>query len=468
MDHWNRREPLINQPSEGVQPTAAELARRYAAGLADPREVTEETLARIAQHPDRAFFLALTPERARAEAEASAARYRTGQPLGPLDGVPIAWKDLIDMAGAVTTAGSALRRGAAPAAQDAEIVARLARAGMVSVGKTNLTEFAYSGIGLNPHFGTPRNPHDPIVARAPGGSSSGSAVAVAAGLVPVAMGSDTGGSVRVPAAFNGIVGFKTSEGRIPKHGVFPLSETLDTIGPLALSVEDCVLVDAAMRGIAAPAATPAALAGLRLVAPTNAVLEGAEPELASRFEAALAALEEVGAAVERRPVPILDEVSAVLARHGSLVAAEALQVHQSWFGGPDAARVDPRVVARIALGARMSALDLLEIQAARRRLKTAIAEEIGEAFLAMPTVVHVAPEIAPLEADPDLFHQVNLRTLRNTMLGNFLDLPGLSLPAGRDGSGLPFGFLLSAPAGADDRLLAAGLAVEPLLRKAFT
>ena len=228
--------------------SAAEIGRLIAKGNLDPVEVAEFFLDRIERDRENPSFILVTRKRALEEAEASRKRHREGRAAGPLDGVPIAWKDLVDMAGERTTAGSALYAGSPPKEKDAPIVANLAAAGMVALGKTNLSEFAFSALGLNPHFGTPRNPRDPATPRIAGGSSSGAAVAVAGGLAPCAIGSDTGGSIRAPASFCGIVGFKTSEGRIDKQGVFPLSRTLDTIGPMAHNVEDCVLIDIALRG----------------------------------------------------------------------------------------------------------------------------------------------------------------------------------------------------------------------------
>ena len=230
--------------------SGAEIGRRIAAGGLDPVEVAEYFLDCIERDRANPSFLVVTRDRALREAEASRKRYGEGRLAGPLDGVPIAWKDLVDMAGERTTAGSALYANSAPKPSDSPIVSRLAAAGMVALGKTNLSEFAFSAIGLNPHFGTPRNPRDPSTPRIAGGSSSGSAVAVAAGLAPCAIGSDTGGSIRAPASFCGIVGFKTSEGRIDKSGVFPLSRTLDTIGPLARTVEDCAPTGRSCRACA--------------------------------------------------------------------------------------------------------------------------------------------------------------------------------------------------------------------------
>lgn len=440
--------------------SAAALGRRYLSGTIDPVAVTEFFLDRIRACPDKAIFLLLTEERARREAEASHKRYRAGRPLGPLDGVPLAWKDLVDLEGTVTTAGAEVLRHAPPAKADAPIARHLAAAGMVSLGKVNLSEFAYSGLGLNPHYGTPLNPFDAATPRAPGGSSSGSAVAVARGLAPCAIGTDTGGSVRIPAAFNGLVGLKTSEGRIDKTGVFPLSQTLDTVGPLARTVEDCILLDAALRGAVATDIRRADLSGLRLVVPENVVFDQAEDGVVANFERALSVLAAAGAKVQRRRIAIIDEMFATGAAHGSLTAAEAYAFHRELMEGPDAARVDPRITSRIGAGKRMTALDLLAVQAMRRRLTAALAAELDGALLAFPTVVHAAPEIAPLEADIDLYHQVNLRTLRNTMIGNILTMCGLALPTGLDGRGLPTSLLLSAPAGDEPRLLAIGLAAE--------
>ena len=232
--------------------SALQLSALTSSGLVSAEEVAERTLAAIANCEDQAIFTRLTAWRARTEARAASERLREGRPVSILDGVPIVWKDLFDLEGITTTAGSRVLEGNAPASIDAAVVSRLKAAGMVCVGSANMTEFAYSGIGLNPHYGTPRNPHGRAEARVPGGSSSGSAVVVARGLAPVAIGTDTGGSVRIPAAFNGIIGYKASTDRYPMDGVFALSQTLDTLGIFARTVADVVVVDAAMCGLVAP------------------------------------------------------------------------------------------------------------------------------------------------------------------------------------------------------------------------
>lgn len=439
--------------------TATALGRAFAQGSADPVAVCETLLARAAAQSSP-IYLALTPDRARAEAQAAAARHRAGAPLSALDGVPVGWKDLIDLAGTVTTAASDLLRDAPRAARDAPIVAHATLAGMVSLGKLNLSEFAYSALGLNPHYGTPVNPRDPVTQRAPGGSSSGSAVAVAAGLLPCAIGSDTGGSIRVPAAFTGIVGYKSSAGRIDKTGVFALSDTLDTIGPLARSVEDCVALDAILRG-APVSVRPRDPATLQIFVPETYVLDDLDPGVAANFDAALGRLAQAGATITRGPLPLLAEAARLAAAHGTLTAAESFHEHRARLDGPDRARIDPRVVARIEVGRTMTAHDLITLHRARARM---FADLAHHDLIAMPTTPLTAPEIAPLEADPALFHRTNLRAIRNTFIGNFLDLPGLAIPNGTD-QGLPTSFLLCAPSGRDDALLGAGLGAEHLIRQ---
>lgn len=450
-------------PAAFVGSTAALIGRAIAARELDPVSFTEVLLERIAAQSSP-VFLTVTRDRALAEAKAARDRAQTGRMLSPLDGVPIAWKDLIDMANERTTAASDLFRDAAPAGADAPIVANAAAAGMVSLGKLNLTEFAYSGIGLNPHYGTPLNPRSGDGPRSPGGSSSGSGVAVAGNLAPVAIGTDTGGSVRIPAAFNGITGYKSSEGRIDATGVFALSRTLDTVGPLAQTVEDCILADAAMRGIVGGMVHRADPKSLRVFVPESVVLDGLETAVAANFEAVLERLQSAGVSITRGRLPEFEEAAALTGEIGTITAAEAYFEHAERVDGPDRARIDRRVVARIDLGKAMSATGLLRLQRARLAAMASLAARLDGALLAMPTAPHVAPLTAPLEADDALFHKTNLLTLRNTAIGNFLNLPGVAIPNGTGEGGMPTSFLLSAPAGADERLLGAALALEDLIR----
>lgn len=444
--------------------TAKTLADEMRAGRRDPLDHVAEVYDRIAAHGDGALFIRQTRERAEAEARAARERLRAGNPASLLDGVPMAWKDLFDLRGTVTTAGSEVLRGAAPAVADAALVRAGMRAGLVTVGTVNMTEFAYSGIGLNPHYGTPRNPRDRVVHRSPGGSSSGSGAVVAAGIVPFSIGTDTGGSIRIPAAFNGIVGYKTSTGHHPMEGVLPLSRTLDTLGPLAGTVEDCVLVDAALRGLVRPEVTAADPAALDFVIPDAVMFDDLDAAVGEAFEATVSRIAATGARVRRIALPELRETVDLIARLGPLTSAEALDVHWDRLNGPKAARIDARVVRRIRMADRMTAVDLIRLLDGRRRLIAAVDAKLGDALLICPTTPGVAMPIAPLEADVEVFFQHNFRTLRNTALGNFLDWCGLAIPNGADAAGMPTSLMICARHGRDRQLLAAGLALESRIR----
>ena len=443
-----------------------DLGRQLAAGKLDPVDLTETYLERIANHPDQAVFIEVMAERARAEAQASRKRHKEDRPAGPLDGVPIAWKDLFDVAGSRTTCGAEVHRARAPATADAPVVAACADAGMICLGKVNLTEFAFSGLGLNPHYGTPRNPHSKDAPRIPGGSSSGSAVAVASDLAPIAVGSDTGGSVRIPAALNGLVGYKSSEGHIDKSGVQALSLTLDTVGPLGRSVADCALLERVMRREHNVTPRPAGLSDCKLLVPENLVFEGADDAVVTNFERALSRLSSQGIKIERRKLGVLDDMLDISARHGTLVTAEAYYVHHDLMEGPERERIDARVVARIEMGKKMGAYDIIAIREGRARLIRALAADMeGPTFMAIPSVAVTAPEIAPLEADEEVFHKTNLTVLRNTMIGNFLNLCGFTMPSGTDSNGLPTGILFSATGGEDERLICYAQSLETALKE---
>jgi aspartyl-tRNA(Asn)/glutamyl-tRNA(Gln) amidotransferase subunit A len=337
---------------------------------------------------------------------------------------------------------------------------------MVTVGRVNMSEFAYSGLGLNPHFGTPRNPHGKDGPRSPGGSSSGSAVAVARGLVPIAIGTDTGGSVRIPAAVNGVVGFKSTAGRYAMEGVFVLSPTLDSLGVFSRTVEDAALVDAGLRGMTTPALFRRPPAGVRILVPTNIVLDDCEPAVLNNFEAAIERVARAGAVIERGAIPAFDEIQRLNATRGTIVAAEAYALHRDWAEGDQATRLDRRVAARLRLGATITLTDYLAIMVARRKLIAETAARLAGGFVAFPTTPIVAPEIAPLENDDALFFNTNARILRNTVLGNYLDWCGVSLPNGTDAAGMPTALLLSAAADNDEALLSFALGCEPIVREA--
>ena len=442
--------------------SGAEIGRFIAKGSLDPVEVAEFFLDRIERDRDNPSFILVTRKRALEEAEASRKRHREGRAAGPLDGVPIAWKDLVDMAGERTTAGSALYADSPPKERDAPIVENLDAAGMVALGKTNLSEFAFSALGLNPHFGTPRNPRDPVTPRVAGGSSSGAAVAVAGGLAPCAIGSDTGGSIRAPASFCGIVGFKTSEGRIDKQGVFPLSRTLDTIGPLAHTVEDCVLIDMALRGQSNTPVSPLDLGGVEFVVPDKSGIDDVQREVGANLETTMKRLAAAGAKVTSRSIPQIGAMRALSAQYGSFVAIEAYAEHRAIFDSADAQRMDRRVVKR-ALGGRVPERDALNLQRGREELIAALTDELKGAVLVLPATPMTAPAIDALERDDEVFRVNNIRAIHYTFLGNLFRMCGLALPSGADAAGLPTGVQFLAPGGDDERLLSIGLSIEKAL-----
>jgi aspartyl-tRNA(Asn)/glutamyl-tRNA(Gln) amidotransferase subunit A len=442
---------------------ATALASAFAERRSDPVQVLEYALEQAARSEH--VFISLCSARARREAEAAAARWRDGQPLSLFDGVPLAWKDLFDVAGSVTTAAAEVRRDAPPAFLDAHCVGCLSRAGMVSVGKTNLSEFAYSGLGLNPHFGTPINPHSDAQPRIPGGSSAGSAVAVATGIVPIAMGTDTAGSIRIPAAFNGLVGFRSSSRRYSRDGVFPLAHSLDSLGPLTRSVRDAWLIDELLHGHDPRQAPPVrSLAGQRFRV-DSALLDDprVEPAVRGNLMQAIERLRDAGALLDLQPLASLQATLQLIQDHGWLGAAEAFALHQPLLDSAEAQRLDPRVRRRLEAARQMPASQLLKLYEARLLLQQRVQDELDGALLITPTVAHVAPPLAPLEHNDELFAQTNLATLRLTMPGSFLDMPGVALPSGRDAHGLPTGLLLSLPQGEDARALRAALSVEAAL-----
>lgn len=464
-DSSSRQEQHSAEDDMTEQKTLASLSVLVQSGRLDPVDLAKETYAAIDAHGDYAIFVELTPERATRDAEAASKRLRAGRSLGLLDGLPVAWKDLFDVAGSVTTAGSKVLQTHAPARSDAPVVAAVAAAGMVSVGRTNMSEFAFSGLGINPHYGTPRNPAATDVERIPGGSSSGSAVAVAAGLVPAAIGTDTGGSVRIPAAMTGIVGYKATRGRYAMKGVFPLAESLDSLGPLCHTVQDAVWVDAAMHGLTAPTVRRADLSGVALVIPETVVFDDAETEVVEAFEDAIRRLEKAGVAVSRRAFPTFSAVFGLMARHGALVTAEAYALHRERLAGHEANEMDPRVVARTRLGEKITMPDYIALLDARDQLIHETVDSLKpNELIAHPTLPHVAPPIAPLVEDDELFFKTNAKTLRNTSIGNFLDFCAISIPCGTGAAEMPVSFQLGAPHHQDDRLLSVALSAEAIIR----
>ncbi len=425
------------------------------------RDRVEQVLSRIADPSGEGSRACLTvyPEQARAAADAADTRAAGGDALGPLDGAIVSIKDLFDVAGEVTRAGSKiLAEEAAPASADAPVVQRLRSAGAVIVAKTNMTEFAFSGIGANPHFGTPGNPRDRT--RVPGGSSSGAAVAVADDLCDIAIGTDTGGSVRVPAALCGLVGFKPSRQRIPTAGAFPLSKTLDSVGPIANSVEDCAKADAVMAGEKYTPIEPIALRGLSFGVAEGLPLDRLDDSVAAAFVSAIAQLERAGVRVNHEIVPLFDDMNAVNAK-GGVSPPEACAIHRDRMARR-AADIDPNVRLRVERGCAVPQEDYIWMMQQRGRLVAAMDAQLQALdVLIMPTTSIVAPTIAEVEA-PKVFAARNAAVLRNTSIVNFFDLCAISLPLPVPANKMPVGLMLIARNGQDRRLLGIAAAVRPL------
>lgn len=435
-----------------------DLAADLATGRTEPVQLVELALERA--RASDAVFITLMEEAALAEAHAARQRWTEGSPLSRHDGIPIAWKDLFDIVGTRTSAGSRTRDEALPAKADAPVVAATRRLGFIPIGKTNLSEFAFSGLGANPHFGTPTSDL-PGSARMPGGSSSGSAVAVQRGIVPAAIGTDTAGSVRVPAAFTGCVGYKASQARYDMAGVFPLAKSLDSLGPLGRSVADCATMDAAMRGLAPlPLPEPA----LHFVI-DDSILD--DPAVTApvrfHFEEVLARLSR-HATVRHQRVEAWHRTREAIATLGWLGAYEARQLHLDTLKGPKRHLVDARVLSRLDGAARISIEEAAELVSIRKLEMQRLRSELGGATLILPTVKQIPPLLAPLEADPAHFAEVNVATLALTMIASFLDMPSVALPTGWTAEGLPLSTQLCAVSGRDDLVLAQANWLEHLLR----
>jgi aspartyl-tRNA(Asn)/glutamyl-tRNA(Gln) amidotransferase subunit A len=420
----------------------------------------EQVLQDMAEEPARHCYTAVFADSARAAARAADARQAAGEPLPVLAGLPVSVKDLYDIAGRITLAGSVLRKGAPAAGHDAPAVARLRAAGAAVTGLTNMSEFAFSGVGINPHYGTPRNPADGLVARVPGGSSSGAAVSVALGQAVAGLGSDTGGSIRIPAALCGLVGFKNTQSRTPQAGAFPLSSTLDTVCAMARSVEDCLVVDAVLSG-APLVLAPREVRGLRLAIPQTLMLDELEPAVSEAFQRALGQLSRAGAHLVEVPLLELAEVAQINAP-GGFSAVEAYAVHRQALRDRRG-DFDPRVAARLAPGEGVSAADYIGMQQRRRDWIARMGHRLaGFDALISPTVPLTAPPMAELIDSDEAFFAANRLLLRNTFPINFLDGCAFTLPCHAPGD-LPVGLMLAAPGGHDAALAGVALAVETSL-----
>jgi aspartyl-tRNA(Asn)/glutamyl-tRNA(Gln) amidotransferase subunit A len=444
-------------------PTLATLAEDLAGGRTSARKLVDECLARIADPAGEGqrTFIHVDKEAAIEAAEAMDRLRKAKAAPSPYAGIPVSIKDLFDIRGQVTRAGSRALEDSAPAEADAPVVARLRRAGFVVIGRTNMTEFAYSGIGINPHFGTPKSTWRRDIGHVPGGSSSGAAVSVADGMAHGALGTDTGGSCRIPAAYNGIVGFKPTQRRVPREGGVPLSFTLDSFGPLARSVSCCAVLDAVLADESVQPLRPRPIKGMRLAVPTTVALDDLDDEVARTFERALETLSRQGASIERIEVPEFLDVG-VMNTKGGFAAAESYAWHRYLIVSHGDV-YDPRVSLRIVRGGDIGAADYIDLLEARKSLIARITPRLAAYdALVMPTTAITPPRIADL-ADDKAFAKANQLALRNCTLINMMDGCAISLPCHREGD-VPVGLMLAASGGSDRRIFELAAAMEAVIR----
>jgi aspartyl-tRNA(Asn)/glutamyl-tRNA(Gln) amidotransferase subunit A len=444
-------------------PTLASLADDLANGRSSARKLVEECLARIADPAGEGqrAFVHVDKQAALEAAEAMDRLRKANAAPSPFAGIPVSIKDLFDIKGQVTRAGSRALEDSAPAEADAPVVARLRRAGFIVIGRTNMTEFAYSGIGINPHFGTPKGTWNRSEGHVPGGSSSGAAVSIADRMAYGALGTDTGGSCRIPAAYNGIVGFKPTQRRVPLDGGVPLSSTLDSFGPLANTVGCCAILDAVLANEAVTPLQPRPIRGMRLAVPTTITLDDLDDAVAKTFERALQSLSRAGALIEHIEMPEFLDV-AVMNAKGGFAAAESFAWHRFLITSKGDV-YDPRVSLRILRGEALSAADYIDLLKARRSLIARSAARMAAYdALVMPTTANTPPRIADL-ANDKAFTTQNLRSLRNCTLINMIDGCAISLPAHREGE-VPVGMMLAAAGGSDRRIFELAAGMEDIIR----
>jgi aspartyl-tRNA(Asn)/glutamyl-tRNA(Gln) amidotransferase subunit A len=444
-------------------PTLASLADDLDSGRTTARKLVDQCLAKIADAAGEGIrtFIHVDKEAAIEAAEAMDRLRDVKAAPSPFAGIPISIKDLFDIKGQVTRAGSRALDDSPPAEADAPVVARLRRAGFVVIGRTNMTEFAYSGIGINPHYGTPKGAWNRSAGHVPGGSSSGAAVSVVDGMAHGALGTDTGGSCRIPAAFNGIVGFKPTQRRVPLDGGVPLSFSLDSFGPLARTVACCAALDAVLANETFVPLQPRPIKGMRLAVPTTLALDDLDDAVAQTFERALQTLSRQGALIERIEVPEFLDIAPMSAK-GGFAAAESYAWHRYLIAAQGDV-YDPRVASRILRGESQSAADYIDLLGARRSLIARTEKRIAPYdALVLPTTANTPPRIADL-ADDKAFTTENLRALRNCTMINMIDGCAISLPAHREGE-VPVGLMLASSGGSDRRIFELAAAMEAVIR----
>jgi len=445
--------------------TLEQLAQALTGGALSARQLIDEALDRIADpngEGSRAF-MSVAAQSARAQAEEIDRKRAAGAALPEFAGIPIAIKDLFDVAGEVTRAGSRILAEQPPALRDAPAIARLRAAGFIFIGRNTMTEFAFSGLGLNPHYGTPASPFDRTTRRIPGGSTSGGAVAVADGLAAASLGTDTGGSCRIPAAFCGIVGFKPTAHRVPRDGVTPLAHSLDSIGPLANSVACCATLDAIVRGVTPRSVTPVPFSDIRLLLPSSLVLNDLDEHVTKTFERGVDDLSRAGVSISYRALPELLRIPEINSRGGGIATAEAYAWHR-----PLLERFrdgyDPRVANRILKAVDLTYRDVREMHDARAEVIDAVELATSDVdAIVLPTTPIIPPPMAAFEHDAD-YARLNALVLRNPSLANFLDRCAISLPV-HGTSEAPVGLMLIGRRGGDERLFAIAQSIETALNR---
>lgn len=444
-------------------PTISELQDALSQGETTALELTEQALLRIrdTRGEGACTFIEVFDVQALQAARASDILRAAGLSRSPIEGIPFSVKNLFDIAGYITLGGSTVLKDAEPAEHHAIVLERLLKAGAILVGSTNMTEFAFSGIGINPHYGTPRCVWERDKGRIPGGSSSGAAVAVADGMSVFSIGTDTGGSIRIPSAFNGLTGFKPTAERIPCAGIMPLSRSLDSSGPLAASVNCCAIIDAVLTDQPYVPTVPAKLNHLRLAIPNAFVYKGMDDIVQAAFERALELLRAQGAQIEEIAIPEFEQLPHIN-RKGGFVCAEAWADHR-YLIQEKYHQYDPRVASRIMIGKDMDCADYIELLDTRARWSEAIQARLsGYDALLMPTVPIVAPLIQDLLDSDEAYFRANGQILRNSTLINLLDGCAFSLPCHAPGEP-PVGLMVAAPAWHDDYLISVAAAIEKAL-----
>ena len=441
------------------------LHQAYQSGEVTPLLYTTWLLEK-AKRMERGVFITLLEDRALREAKESTARWNAGNPLGLFDGVPTVWKDLFDIEDTVTTGASLAYANAPVKTKDAPVVAFYSEQGGVNLGKVGLSEFAYSGLGINPEMGTPRNPLDHDNVRIPGGSSSGTAVTVASDLVSFGMGTDTSGSIRIPAAMQGLYGYKPQGVFFPDTaGIMPLSTTLDVFGPIAGSLQDCFDCFRLFQG-----EQPSLLvleegddSSYRYIVPSNLDQMNIDQDVLENFEAVIVRLQNAGIRIEKVAIPAIDAVAEITQKHGTFAAVESTYYHETVLADERKELINPRVTSRMARVQTMSALDYYALHNLRSLWIDNVKLEYANTCFLMPTIPMEAPLQAPLEADDALFHQENLRAMSLTVVANFLAWDSITIPMGRGDENMPLGLMLSSVDGDASRLFKATHIVDRLL-----